>query len=97
MGCCWTSDKVETADLFENKHNEVYDHHEHTELFQNKFHNDKKVFKETLKNLGNLLLEPKPQLYHTISSKLLDQKLSNLLNVKNTSEIINLICLLESV
>lgn len=74
MGCCWTSDKVETADLFENKHNEVYDHHEHTELFQNKFHNDKKVSKETLENLGNLLLEPKPQLYHPISSKLLDQK-----------------------
>ena len=74
MGCCWTSDKVQTADLFENKHNEVYDHHEHTELFQDKSHNNKKVFKETLEYLGNLLLEPEPQLHHIISSKLLDQK-----------------------
>ena len=34
------SDMLETA---ENKPNEVYDHHEDAKLFQDKFHNDKKV------------------------------------------------------
>ena len=39
------SDMLETANLFENKPNEVYDHHEDTKLFQNKFHNDKRFSK----------------------------------------------------
>ena len=68
------SDMLETADLFENKPNKVYDHHEGTKLFQDKFHNDKKVFKETLENLGNPFLEQEPQLVHIISKKVLDQK-----------------------
>ena len=58
------SDMLETAHLFENKPKEVYDHYEHTKLFQAKFHNDKKVFKETLENLANLFLEQEPQLVY---------------------------------
>ena len=61
------SDMLETANLFENKPNEVYDHHEDTKLFQDKFYNDKKVFKETLENLGNPFLEQEPQLVHITS------------------------------
>ena len=34
----------------------------------------KKVFKETLENLGNPFLEQEPQLVHILSKKLLDQK-----------------------
>ena len=68
------SDMLETAHLFENKPNKVYGHHEDTKLFQEKFLNDKKVFKETSKNLENPFLEQEPQLVHTILKKLLDQK-----------------------
>ena len=68
------SDMLETVNLFENKPNEVYGHHEDTQLFQDKFHNDEKVFKETLENLGNPFLEQEPQLVHIISKKVLDQK-----------------------
>ena len=53
---------------------EIYDHHENTKLFQDKFHDDKKFFKETLQNLGNLFLEQGLQLFHIISKKLLDKK-----------------------
>ena len=38
----------------------MYDHHEDTKLFQDKFHIDEKVFNETLKNLGNPFLEQDP-------------------------------------
>ena len=68
------SDMVETIHLFENKPNEVYNHHEDTKLFQDKFYNGKKVFQETLENLENPFLEQEPQLVHTILKKLLDQK-----------------------
>ena len=60
--------------LIENKLNKVYDHHEETKLFQEKFLNDKKVFKETLGNLEKAFLEQEPQLVHIILKKLLDQK-----------------------
>ena len=84
------NDMLETAHLFENKPIEVYDHYEDTKLFQDKFDNDKKVFKETLENLGNPFLEQEPQLVHNILNYSI-KKPSNLLNVQNTSEIINLI------
>ena len=50
-------DMLETFDLFENKPKDIYDHHEDKKLFQDKFHNEKKVFKETLEHLGNPFLE----------------------------------------
>ena len=53
-------DILETFDLFEKKPKEVYDYHEDTKLFQDKFHNNKKIFKETLENLGNPFLEQEP-------------------------------------
>ena len=65
---------LETAILFKNKLSEVYNHYEDTKLFQDKFHNDKKVFKETIENLGNPSLKQAPQLVYIISKKLLDQK-----------------------
>ena len=68
------SDMLETANLFENKPNEVYGRHEDTPFFQGKFHNDKKVSKKTLDNLGNPFLEQEPQLVQIISKKVLDQK-----------------------
>ena len=42
------SDMLKTGHLFGSTPSEVYDHHDDTKLFQNKFHNDKKVFKETV-------------------------------------------------
>ena len=71
------SDMLETAHLFETKPNKVYEHREDTKLFQDKFLNDKKVFKETLENLGNPFLEQEPQLVHVILKRLLDQKKPN--------------------
>ena len=75
MGCCWTSDKWYAGNSsFIWKQTQVYGHCEDTKLFQGKFLNDKKVFKETSKNLENPFLEQEPQLAHTILKKLLDQK-----------------------
>ena len=82
---------LETAILFENKLNEVYDHYEDTKLFQDKFHNHKKVFKKTLENLGNPFLKQAPQLVYIISKNLLDQKAIKSINVQYMLEIINLI------
>ena len=84
------SDMLETASLFENKPNEIYDHHDDTKLFQDKFHNDKKVFKETLENFGNPFLEKEPQLVYIISKKELDQKAIRSVKYAKYTEIINL-------
>ena len=91
------NDMLETAHLFENKPIEVYDHYEDTKLFQDKFDNDKKVFKETLENLGNPFLEQEPQLVHNILKKLVNQKAIE--SVKRAKYIGNhqFNCLLESV
>ena len=70
---------LKTDELFENKRNEVLYHHEDTKSFQQKFQNDKKVFKETLENLRNPILEALPA--HIVSNVLLDQKPLSLLNV----------------
>ena len=91
-------DMLGTAHLFQNKPNKVYDHHEDTKLFQDKFLNDKKVFKETLENLEKPFLEQEPQLVPIILKKLCDQKKAiKLLVVQNIPEIISLNRLLESV
>ena len=76
------NDMLETAHLFENKPIEVYDHYEDTKLFQDKFDNDKKVFKETLENLGNPFLEQEPQLVHTILKKLLNPFMTEAVNIE---------------
>ena len=88
---------LEVAHLFENKPKEVYDHCEDTKLFKDKYDDDKKVFKETLENLGNPFLEQEPQLVHNILKKLLNQKAIE--SVKRAKYIGNhqFNCLLESV
>ena len=60
---------------------------------RDKFNKEKKVSKETLENFGDPLLEQQPQLPRNYLIK----NSSNLLNLQNTSEIISLNCLLESV
>ena len=65
---------MKTNYSFESKPNEVYDHHEDTKSFPEKFQNDKKVFKETLENLRNPILEREALPVHIISKLLLDQK-----------------------
>ena len=40
------SDMLKTAHLFRSKPSEVYDHHDDTKLFQNKFQNDKRFSKK---------------------------------------------------
>ena len=67
-------DTLKTNYLCENKPNKVYNHHEDTKPFSEKFQNDKKVFKETLENLRNPILEQEALPVHIISKLLLDQK-----------------------
>ena len=53
-----------------------------------------KGFQRNSRNLENPFLEREPQLVHIILKKLLDQKAIELLNVQNTSEIVNLMVIL---
>ena len=65
---------LKKVDLFKNKPNEVYDHHQDTKLFRGKFHHDKKVFKKTLENWKSPFLEQKPHPVYIMPKKLLHQK-----------------------
>ena len=53
-----------------------------------------KGFQRNSRNLKNPFLEQEPQLVHIILKKLFDQKAIELLNVQNTSEIVNLMVIL---
>ena len=64
------SDMLETA---ENKPNEVYDHHEDAKLFQDKFHNDKKV-QRNVRKFGKLIFRARTaaSLYHVNYQKVIE-------------------------
>ena len=83
---------LETAHLFGNKPNEVYDHHEDAKLFQGK-----KDFQRNVTKFGKSILEQESQLVHTILKKLLDQKAIESVKCAKYIENHQGNCLLESV
>ena len=86
------SDMLETAHLFGNQPNEVYDNHEDAKLFQGK-----KGFQRSVTKFGKSILEQESQLVHTILKKLLDQKAIESVKCAKYIENHQGNCLLESV